>query len=375
MMRCGVVIGTRPEAIKLAPVIAAMRQTNGLRPVVILTGQHESLLTPIIQFFNIQPDIQLSVMQKGQGLGALHAHLLLDLDPIMGQLDAIMVQGDTTSALAGAMSGFYHHCPVFHVEAGLRTPSIESPFPEEWNRRVIDELAVLKFAPTPLAYQTLVTEGRGNGAYMVGNSVIDALELGLRTIQDMGEAPYQQWANDIGWQERSEWVLLTTHRRENIGDGLTGILTSVRQLVAEFPTMGVIIPVHQNPHFKDRITQAFNGVAGVKLVPPLSYDRLLWLMSQCRLILTDSGGIQEEAPSLNKPVLVLRDTTERPEGVAAGCALCVGTNPDRIMGSVRRILLNPDDEEGMKRATNPYGDGTTSQQIMDYILQWRETHV
>lgn len=373
MYRLGVVIGTRPEAIKLAPLVRALAGTD-LRPVVIMTGQHDTLMAPVADFFGLRGDHVLNVMVPGQSLGALHAQLLQALDGVMPDVDAVVVQGDTTSALAGAMSGFYHRRPVFHVEAGLRTSSIDTPFPEEWNRRVIDELATLRFAPTPQALNTLVAEGRGQGSWMVGNSVIDALRLGLEMIDEHGDGPYREWAARHGLLLRPHLILVTAHRRENAGEPLTHIIAALRQLVAAFPEVGIVLPVHQNPAFKPVITGALAGVPGIALVDPLPYDQLLWLLRHCRLVLTDSGGLQEEAPALNKPVLVMRDETERPEGVAAGCARCIGTRTDAIVSNVTALLTDPHLEAQMAAATNPYGDGTTCQQIVAHIQAWRNQH-
>jgi len=373
MYRLGIVIGTRPEAIKLAPLVRALAGTD-LQPVVIMTGQHDTLMAPVAGFFGLRGDHVLDVMVPGQSLAALHANLLHALDGVMPEVDAVVVQGDTTSALAGAMAAFYHGRPVFHVEAGLRTASIESPFPEEWNRRVIDELATLRFAPTPQALDTLIAEGRGQGSWMVGNSVIDALKLGLHMIDAQGDAPYRDWALRHGLLQRSHLILVTTHRRENAGAPLQRMLAALRQLVTTFQDVELVLPVHQNPAFKPVIMGALAGVPGIALVDPLPYDQLLWLLRQSRMVLTDSGGLQEEAPALNKPVLVMRDETERPEGVAAGCARCVGTHTQAIVDAVTMVLTQPHIEAQMAGATNPYGDGITCQRIVSHIQAWRHQH-
>ncbi|NDD66410.1 UDP-N-acetylglucosamine 2-epimerase (non-hydrolyzing) [bacterium] len=373
MYRVGIVIGTRPEAIKLAPLVRALQETD-MTPVVIMTGQHDTLMAPVADFFGLRGDHVLGVMVPGQSLAALHANLLHALDGVMSDVDAVVVQGDTTSALAGAMAAFYHHRPVFHVEAGLRTASIKAPFPEEWNRRVIDEVATLRFAPTQQALDTLRAEGRGDGAWLVGNTVIDALQMGLDLMDAQGDTPYRDWAVRQGLLRRPHLMLVTTHRRENAGEPLQHIIAALRQLVVMFPDVEIVLPVHQNPAFKPVITGALQGVPGIALVDPLPYDQLLWLLRECRLVLTDSGGLQEEAPALHKPVLVMRDETERPEGVAAGCARCIGTRTDHLVAAVTELLTQPTVAHQMATAINPYGDGTACQQIVSHIHAWRNQH-
>ncbi len=360
----GVVIGTRPEAIKLAPLITQLR-ADGMPVDVVVTGQHRELLTPILDFFDHQPDLTLDTLVPGQSLGQLTSRLLSGLDDwaAVQTLSAIVVQGDTTSALAGAMIGFYRQIPVVHVEAGLRTASINSPFPEEFNRRTIDQFATLKFPPTATAMANLVADRQHNQAWVVGNTVIDALQLGLRLIDARGEAPYERWASQVGVRMDHRRILVTTHRRENAGEGIQNICGAILDIVAAFPDVQIMLPVHRNPAFYDRVHGELGRHPQIVLVDPLPYDQLIWSMRNATLILTDSGGLQEEAPALDKPVLVMRDSTERPEGVQAGCARLVGTNRDAIVAAVSELLTRPDRYQAMANSPNPYGDGTASAQI------------
>jgi UDP-N-acetylglucosamine 2-epimerase (non-hydrolysing) len=367
-VRVGIIIGTRPEAIKLAPLIPALRRQN-MTPVVVLTGQHRELLTPILSFFDIIPDLHLDGMVPGQSLGDLTARLLHLLDQELTPLDltAIVVQGDTTSALAGAMIGFYHKIPVIHVEAGLRTDDIASPFPEEFNRRTIDQISHLKFPPTDVALAQLKADRLDHNAYVVGNTVIDALFLGLNLIQVRGDDEYVAWTRAIGCSPARKKMLVTTHRRENAGQPLRSICMALKQLLADHSDLEIILPVHRNPEFYTMIHDTLGTVDRMILLEPLPYDQLIWLMNQSTLILTDSGGLQEEGPALNKPVLVMRETTERPEGVDAGCARLVGTATPTIVDAVTQLLHSKTAYEAMANRPNPYGDGTASDQIVSII--------
>jgi len=368
--RVGLVIGTRPEAIKMAPLVAACQVAEGITPVVIVTGQHTELLAPVLAFFGINPDVELQVMVPGQSLIDLNARLLTELGRVMPSLnlEAVLVQGDTTSALAGAMVGFYQKIVVGHIEAGLRTDDLYAPYPEEFNRRVIDQVAQVKFPPTSEALARLQSEGLGTHSVMVGNTVIDALLLGLKLISERGTQPYVDWMSQIGCRPAARRILVTTHRRENSGAPLAQICTALRQLVATHPDLEIVLPVHRNPEFFGTIHRELGGVDRIILLEPLSYDRLIWLMQESTLVLTDSGGLQEEAPTLNKPVLVMRDVTERPEGVTAGCAALVGTDTDPIVSAVNRLLSDTAAYSKMAESLNPYGDGTASVQIVNYLL-------
>ncbi|NDC82190.1 UDP-N-acetylglucosamine 2-epimerase (non-hydrolyzing) [bacterium] len=365
----GVIIGTRPEAIKLAPIINTLRSDSRFTTTVIITGQHDTLLHPVLSFFDITPDVQLNVIVPGQSLSQLNSKLLSELDPLVSKyhLNGIIAQGDTTSALAGAMVGFYNKLDVFHVEAGLRTDDLYAPYPEEFNRRVIDEVATAKFAPTPESLNRLIREGKKDHAVNVGNTVIDALFLGLRLIDQRGHQRYHDWYSSIGGSPDRRSILVTTHRRENAGDPLVEICAALKEIASQHPTIDIMLPVHKNPQFYSTIYSELSGIHQIKLLDPLPYDQLLWIMTQSTLVLTDSGGLQEEAPSLNKPVLVMRDVTERPEGVAAGCAALVGTTRFQIVTSVTNLLCNPTHYHSMASASNPYGDGHASDTIISYI--------
>ncbi len=367
--RPGIIIGTRPEAIKMAPLVAAFRETEGIKPIVIVTGQHNELLHPVLSFFGIFPEVELGVMVRGQSLAELNSRLLFELDRVIPtlNLNSILVQGDTTSALAGAMVGFYRKIDVVHIEAGLRTDDLYAPFPEEFNRRVIDQVAMVKFPPTEASLTRLVAENLGANAVMVGNTVIDALLLGLQLIDQRGVQPYHEWMASLGCVPGARRILVTTHRRENGGAPLDQICWALRQLLDENPELEILLPVHRNPEFFDTIHRRLKDTRRMILLEPLPYDKLIWAMSQSTLVLTDSGGLQEEAPALNKPVLVMRDVTERPEGVTSGCAVLVGTSQAKIVNEVTRLLRDPEAYSAMAGSPNPYGDGTASRQIVNYL--------
>ena len=370
--RCAIVIGTRPEAIKMAPIVAALKADSLIEPVVVVTGQHDELMAPVLRFFELEADFKLNVLVPGQSLALLNSRLLSMLDGVVRdkQIDSVMVQGDTTSAMAGATVGFYHRLPVFHVEAGLRTNDIYAPFPEEFNRRVIDQVATLKFPPTEIALQNLEKDGLQANSIVVGNSVIDALLLGLRLIDERGQERYNAWMNGIGFQAGRRRILVTTHRRENIGEPLLNICRALRTLSDRYPDLEIALPVHKNPAFFSVIHEELGGRDRIYLLDPLPYDELIWLMNQSDIIVTDSGGLQEEAPALDKPVIVLREVTERPEGVDAGCARLVGTDFSKIVESVSMLLNDSATYQSMAQCLNPYGDGTTSDQIIRHIHQY-----
>lgn len=367
--RPGLIVGTRPEAIKVVPLIPAFKAADA-DPVLIVTGQHTDLLAPILSFFEVTPDVHLTSMVPGQSLAELNATLLRELDCVLPtlNLDSIIVQGDTTSAMAGATVGFYRKINVIHVEAGLRTDDLYAPFPEEFNRRVIDQVAHVKFPPTPLTFDRLVSEGLWDRSIMVGNTVIDALLLGLRLIQERGTAPYLQWMHEIGSDRSLRRVLVTTHRRENAGQSLVNICDALIQIIETHDDLEIVLPVHRNPEFYDTIHRRLGSTRRIVLTEPLPYDRLIWMMSQSAVVLTDSGGLQEEAPALNIPVLVMRDVTERPEGVSAGCAKLVGTDTSTIVRSVTQLLTDKNAYKTMAESPNPYGDGTSCHQIVSYLL-------
>ncbi len=373
--RLAVILGTRPEAIKLAPVVLAAKRDRRFEVVTISTGQHREMLTPILEAFGVSIDHELAVMTHDQSLPTLTGRLLDAVSNCLAQSrpDFVLVQGDTTTAFAAALACFYAHLPVGHVEAGLRTQDVWSPFPEEANRRMITVLSSLHFAPTEAARDRLLGEGVApHTVTTTGNTVIDAL-LAERDRQSSPEQ--EQSIRD----ELSSWlpiplppenaVLITGHRRESFGAGFLRICHAIRHLAEEFPEASWIYPVHLNPRVQEPVQEVLQGLKNVYLLPPLSYATLVFLLRHCRLVLTDSGGIQEEAPSLGKPVLVMRETTEREEGIEAGTARLVGTSEDRIVSEVRRLLTEKSAYAAMSRAVNPYGDGQAAERILETLAQ------
>lgn len=375
-VRLELIIGTRPEAIKLAPVVLAAREVAALRVRVCLTAQHREMADQVLHVFGIQPDVDLDVMQPGQTLGALTARLMARLGEHFRQSRPamIVVQGDTTTALCAALAAYYERIPVAHVEAGLRTWDKRAPFPEEINRQLISRLADLNFAPTAQARENLLRDQVApESVSVVGNTVIDALLLArerVRTLEASDASPLETL--DAGVRTAAKGtgrlVLVTGHRRENFGEGFDAICRAIRLLATRYPDVSFVYPVHLNPNVREPVFRILGSRPNVHLIPPLSYLPFVAMMDRATLILTDSGGIQEEAPSLGKPVLVMRDSTERPEGVAAGTARLVGADEDKIVSEVSRLL---DDEAAcasMSSPSNPYGDGRASGRILDACL-------
>jgi UDP-N-acetylglucosamine 2-epimerase (non-hydrolysing) len=368
-----VFIGTRPEAIKMAPVVRALRLAPGLEPIVISTGQHREMLDQVAHLFEFEVHHQLSVMQPNQQLADLTARLLVGCDDLLRTLEPALalVQGDTTTVLAAALACFYRGVPVGHVEAGLRTGNTASPFPEEMNRILVSRLAVLHFAPTVAARQNLIAEGVPSERISVtGNTVIDALQAELARQQSPSvlaevQASLCQVLGDR-WLER-RFVLVTGHRRENFGDGLDQICEALAALAARFADHAFIFPLHLNPNVHGPVTARLGGIANVRLIPPQPYSTFVALLHACHLVLTDSGGLQEEAPSLGKPVLVMRDTTERPEGVEAGSVRLVGARADRIVSEVSQLLTDPAAYAAMALTTHPHGDGFAAPRIVERV--------
>ncbi len=346
------VYGTRPEAIKMAPVIAALRRRPGRFAVTVCTtGQHREMLEQVQRLFGLAPDLDLRLMRHDQTLNGLTAGALSALDEILQarRPDWLLVQGDTTTAMSAALAAFHRGVRVGHVEAGLRTGNLRMPFPEEANRRVIDLLADALFAPTGCAGRVLLAEGCDpDRVHVVGNTVIDALQSLAFDAPQAAERPE---------------VLITVHRRESFGAPLRAIFSALRRLAESFPEVAWIYPVHRNPNVCGPARELLSGLANLELCEPLDYRELVAVLARCRFALTDSGGIQEEAPAFGKPVLVLRETTERPEGVEAGVARLVGTDPERIFDEAARLLLSPDAYREMARAINPYGDGHAAGRI------------
>lgn len=370
-LRVMLVFGTRPEAIKMAPVVQALRADPDVVASVVVTGQHRDMLDQVLDVFGIVPDADLDLMRPGQASPDVLARSLKALGPQLERLrpDLVLVHGDTTTTLAASLAAFYARIPVGHVEAGLRTGDMQSPWPEEMNRRLTAPLTELHFAPTARAAANLAAEGIAGGVHVTGNTVIDAL-LGAvdRIERDVGVATELACRFTFLQPERRT-VLVTAHRRENFDGGLDGIAEAIVRL-ARRDDVQVVFPVHPNPRVRDVMLQRVAGAANVHLIEPQDYLPFVWLMRHSTLILTDSGGVQEEAPSLGKPVLVMRDVTERPEAVEAGTVELVGTDPARIVARVERLLDNEMAYARMAQARNPYGDGAATERIVAGIKAW-----
>jgi UDP-N-acetylglucosamine 2-epimerase (non-hydrolysing) len=361
-----VVFGTRPEAIKFAPLIKQLQQNPLFELTVCITSQHKEMLQQVLSFFEIRADIDLDVMQPNQDLSTLTSVILSRLSPVIAKKkpDLIIVQGDTTTAFAGALAGYYQKIPVAHLEAGLRSNNIYSPFPEEINRKLIGSIAALHFVPTVQAMENLKEEHITQNVYITGNTVVDALFMGLKIIEDThlefgDKFPFCKTGRRI--------VLVTGHRRESFGDGFENICRAIKHLANLFPDVQFVYPVHLNPNVQEPVYRMLGSIANVHLIPPVSYEQMIWLLQQSYVVLTDSGGVQEEAPSLGKPVLVMRDVTERGEGITAGTALLVGTSSELIIEHTVRLLQDSDSYERMSKSVNPYGNGTASEQITDLL--------
>jgi UDP-N-acetylglucosamine 2-epimerase (non-hydrolysing) len=363
-----IVFGTRPEAIKLFPVVAALKADPRFHPVVCVSAQHREMLDQVLEIAGIVPDHDLNVMQPGQTLDALTAALLTGLGRVMDdvQPDRVIVQGDTTTAMAGALAAYYRKVPVDHVEAGLRSGNIYHPWPEEINRKIIGTMASLHFAPTETAAAALRAEAvDAANIHVTGNTVIDALHwvtarIAAEPALVSGLAPLE------GRFAGKRIIGVTSHRRENFGGGLEAIAEAVRRIAAR-PDVALVFPVHPNPQVRAVMHGALAGLDNVALIEPLDYPHFARLLNLADIMLTDSGGVQEEAPALGKPVLVMRETTERPEGVAAGTARLVGTDADRIVSEISTLLDDKAAYEAMARAHNPFGDGHAARRIVEII--------
>ena len=373
MHRIAVFMGTRPEAIKMAPVIAALSRDEEMSPLVVSTGQHREMLAQVVDLFNIQVDHDLDVMQPNQTLATLSARLMTSIDQLLQneKPDMALVQGDTTTVLMAALACFYHRIPIAHVEAGLRTGNIWSPFPEEANRKLASSLMALHFPPTELSRQNLLDEYVADDRIVVtGNTVIDALHMEIQRHQ---QAEVQASIDKhltallgVDWQTHP-FVLITGHRRENFGGGFDQICSALRTLAKRFADHRFIYPVHLNPNVQGPVYEQLGDYENIKLIPPQNYRYFVALMNACRVVLTDSGGVQEEAPGLGKPVLVMRDTTERPEGVDAGTVKLIGTDTEAIVSNVVQLLTDPSAYSKISEALNPYGDGQAAPRIVEAI--------
>ncbi len=377
MKKVLIVFGTRPEAIKMAPVVKAL-QVNAEKFVtkVCVTAQHREMLDQVLEIFDIKPDYDLNLMKSDQDLYDISSRVLVGMRSVLSDFkpDIVLVHGDTTTSTMAALAAFYNQIPVGHVEAGLRTHNIYSPWPEEMNRQLTGRIATYHFAPTKLAQENLLREGiPSEKIFVTGNTVIDALNMALgeihenKEIQENIRRKIKSYGyNNLELVEKVErkLILITGHRRENFGSGFENMCSAIREIAMSNTNFDLIYPVHLNPNVQRPVHEILDGIANVYLIPPLEYLPFIYLMEKCYLVLTDSGGIQEEAPSLGKPVLVMRDTTERPEAVEAGTVKLVGTNKHEIIDEVSRLIDDDDYYKKMSNAVNPYGDGMASSRIV-----------
>lgn len=361
MKKVMLIFGTRPEAIKMCPLALELEKHPEFETVVCVTGQHRQMLDQILDCFHVEPDYDLCIMKDKQTLFDVTIGILEKLRDVLEKEkpDVALVHGDTSTAFVTAMACFYMQIPVGHVEAGLRTYNLYSPFPEEFNRQAVDLIARFYFAPTEMSRQNLLKEGKPDGhIYVTGNTVIDALDTTVRKDYSHPE---------IKWSEGSRLILLTAHRRENLGEPMREMFTAIRRVVDETPDVKLLYPMHMNPAVREMAHRCFDGQERIHMIEPLDVLDFHNLMARSYLILTDSGGIQEEAPALGKPVLVMRDTTERPEGVMAGTLRLVGTDENTLYASVREMLDDASSYQQMAHAANPYGDGQASRRIAQIL--------
>ena len=378
MKKILLVFGTRPEAIKMAPLVKLIQQNSKeFIPIVCVTGQHRELLDQVLDIFEIEPDFDLNIMKSGQDLYDITSRVLIGMRSVLNDIkpDIVLVHGDTTTSTATALAAFYQQIPVGHVEAGLRTHDIYSPWPEEMNRQITSRIATYHFAPTPKSKQNLLNEGIAKNIFVTGNTVIDALytitgKIKKGIIETQIKASIKKSGYDT---ERivtnKKVVLITGHRRENFGEGSISICKAIKRLALKYPNVDFIYPMHLNPNVRKPIAEVFGNMQfkNTFFIEPLEYLDFIYLMDKSYLILTDSGGIQEEAPGLGKPVLVMRDTTERPEAVEAGTVILVGTDEDKIIETTSMLIDNQQIYRSMSQAINPYGDGKACNRIIDVL--------
>ena len=357
------VFGTRPETIKMAPVVKELKRREEIETIVCVTAQHRQMLDQVLDIFGITPDYDLNIMKAGQTLSDITARVLKGMEEVIKEAepDIVLVHGDTSTTFSAALAAFYNETDVGHVEAGLRTYNKYSPFPVELNRQFVGNIADLHFAPTERSKENLLREGKKeSGIIVTGNTAIDALQT---TVREDYRHEVTEWGAD------SRLLVLTAHRRENLGEPMRQMFRAIRRIVDEYPDVKVVYPVHLNPVVASTAKEVFEDCNRVKLIQPLDVIDFHNILNKSYLILTDSGGIQEEAPSLGKPVIVLRDTTERPEGVEAGTLKLAGTDEKVLYGMVKELLENEEEYEKMSRASNPYGDGKASKRIVDEIVR------
>ncbi len=373
MIRNLIIFGTRPEAIKMAPLVKEFQKfPEKFETKVCITAQHREMLDQVLSFFEIIPDYDLDLMKPNQNLYSLTADILENLKPVLEEFepDYVYVHGDTTTTMASSLAAFYAGAKVCHVEAGLRTFNMQSPFPEEMNRSVTGVISNIHFSPTTTSMENLLLENKKEDTIVVtGNTVIDALQFSVKKVSAPSflDVEVQELKNLL--DDGKKIVLVTGHRRENHGQGFIHICEALKQLAIENPDIQIIYPVHLNPNVQKPVYDILDGLDAIKLIAPLSYPAFVWLMDKSHLIITDSGGVQEEAPSLGKPVLVMRNTTERPEAVNSGTVLLVGTDKEKIIAEATKLLKDEKEYLKMSKLHNPYGDGKACEKIVDYILK------
>ena len=379
MKKILLVFGTRPEAIKMAPLVKKLQEMpEAFQTIVCVTGQHREMLDQVLRLFDITPEYDLNIMKPNQDLYDITSRILLGMRDVLKEVqpDIVLVHGDTTTSMAAALAAFYQQIPVGHVEAGLRTGNIYSPWPEEMNRLITGRITTYHFSPTPLARENLLQEHVAEGQIIVtGNTVIDALQMVVGKLRE-DTALAEEVANrisEMGYDVMrlngaKRMVLITGHRRENFGEGFLNICHAIKHLAEQYPDVDFVYPMHLNPNVRKPVLEILGeGAENVFLIEPLDYLPFVYMMQHCTLILTDSGGVQEEAPGLGKPVLVMRDTTERPEAVEAGTVLLVGTNREKIEQGVSQLLDDTEMYRRMSEAVNPYGDGLACERIVKYL--------
>lgn len=365
--KCLLVFGTRPEAIKMAPLVKGLQnEVSDIEVKVCVTAQHRQMLDQVLDFFEIIPDYDLNLMRPGQNLYQLTADVITGLKPILEgyKPDYVFVHGDTTTSTASALAGFYAGAKVCHIEAGLRTYNKYAPFPEEMNRQITGRLADIHLAPTERAKMNLYSEGIEQNVFVTGNTVIDALLYATEKLKNYSDNEIKELEEIVNTDKKI--ILVTGHRRENFGDGFVNICNAILEIAKE-DNVEIIYPVHLNPNVSDPVHSILGNQPNIKLIPPLAYPAFVWLMERSYLILTDSGGVQEEAPSLGKPVLVMRETTERPEAVKAGTVVLVGTDKDKIVKNVKLLLNDSKFYDKMQKTLNPYGDGQAVKRIINFL--------
>ena len=367
MIKVMSIFGTRPEAIKMAPLVKELEKRENIESIVCVTAQHREMLDQVLETFEIKPDYDLNIMKQGQTLADVTTRALIGLEEVIKDVkpDIVLVHGDTTTTFAGALAAFYNQVSIGHVEAGLRTDNKYSPFPEEMNRQMVDRMTDLYFAPTEISKNNLLKENIDeNKIYITGNTAIDAMST---TVDNNYTHEELKWI-----KPNEKMILLTAHRRENLGEPMYHIFKAIKRIVDEFNDVKVIYPIHMNPKVREVANDVFKDTDRVKLIEPLEVFDFHNFQNKSYIILTDSGGIQEEAPSLGKPVLVLRDTTERPEGITAGTLKLVGTDEEVIYNETKKLLTSKEEYEKMSKASNPYGDGHASERIVDAIVNYFE---